>query len=64
MTRAKPFTHIAAAIFLLMALVHSYRLLVGFPVTVDGNELGQGISWIALAITALLSFGLFREGRR
>jgi ABC-type transport system involved in cytochrome c biogenesis permease component len=60
----KPFTTIAAAIFALMALVHAYRLVAGFPVHVGDTEIAQGISWIALAVTALLSFGLFREARR
>jgi len=60
----KPFTLIAAVIFGLMALVHAYRLIVGFPVSVGGNELGQGVSVIALIVTAGLSLMLFREARR
>jgi len=60
----KPFTLIAAALFLLMALVHLYRLISGFPIVVAGNEVGQGVSVVALVVTALLSFGLFREARR
>ena len=60
----KPFTTIAALIFALMALVHLYRLFDTFPVTVHGHQLGQGASIVALLITGLLSFGLFREARR
>ena len=60
----KPFTTIAALIFALMALVHLYRLFDGFPVTIHGHQLGQGVSVVALIITATLSFGLFREARR
>jgi hypothetical protein len=60
----KPFTLVAAAIFLLMALAHLYRLIAGFPVTVAGHELGQGISIFALVLTAVLSVGLLREARR
>lgn len=59
----KIFTLIAAVIFGLMALVHVYRIAVGFPVAVGGHEIGQGVSWIALLITAGLSYGLFREAR-
>ena len=60
----KPFTLMAAAIFMLMAAVHLYRLVVPFPVIVGGVNIGQDISWIALAVTAALTVGLFREGMR
>jgi hypothetical protein len=60
----KPFTTIAAAIFAIMALVHVYRIAVGFPINVAGTEVGQGISWIALIVTAVLAYGLLKEARR
>lgn len=60
----KPFTMIAAILFGIVALVHVYRIAVGFPVAVGGQEIGQGISWIALLIAGGLSYGLFREARR
>ena len=34
----KPFTTIAAAIFGIMALIHVYRIAVGFPISVAGTE--------------------------
>ena len=58
------FTTIAAAIFLLMALVHVYRVTVGFPVKVGTLEITQAISWIALIVSLVLAVGLFREARR
>ena len=64
MTTRRPFTFIAAAIFLLMALAHLYRLLAPFPVTIGATELPQWVSIVALAITAGLSAILFRESRR
>jgi hypothetical protein len=60
----KPFTMIAAAIFAIMALVHVYRIAVGFPINVAGTEVGQGISWVALIVTAVLAYGLLKEARR
>lgn len=59
----KPFTTIAAAIFGIMALIHAYRLAVGFPINVAGVDVGEGVSWVALIVTAALSYGLFREAR-
>jgi hypothetical protein len=64
MTGRKPFTTIAAIIFLLMALVHAYRLATHFQVIVGSHTIAQGISWLAVIVTAVLSYGLFREARR
>ena len=64
MTARRPFTMLAAVIFLLMALVHIYRLVVGLDVSVAGTPLPQSISWIALAVTGLLAVMLYREARR
>ena len=60
----KPFTTIAAAIFGLMALLHVYRLLTHFQVIVGSHTIAQELSWVALIVTAGLSYGLFKEARR
>lgn len=60
----KPFTTIAAAIFLLMAVIHAYRLATEFPIVIGGAVVGQAVSWIALVATSILAIGLFREARR
>ena len=60
----RPFTLIAAAVFLLMAALHLYRLMTPFTVVIGGVSIGQDISWMALAFTAVMSAGLFREGIR
>ncbi|NUT01316.1 MAG: hypothetical protein HOP96_10100 [Sphingomonas sp.] len=64
MTAQRPFTMLAAGIFLLMAIVHLYRLVVGFDVAVAGTHLSQSVSWIAIIVTGLLAAMLFREARR
>jgi len=63
MTRTRPFTLVAAVIFLCMALLHLYRLAIGFNVTIGETALPMSVSWIGLAIGALLSAMLFRESR-
>ena len=60
----RTFTTIAAAIFAIMAVVHVYRLATGFTIDVAGTEVGQGVSWIALIVTAVMAYGLFREAKR
>lgn len=60
----RPFTFAAAVIFALMALVHVYRLITHFHVVIGSHSIPQSISIAAIAITAALSIGLFRESRR
>ena len=63
MSQTRPFTFVAAIIFLVMALGHLYRLAVGFEVTIGATALPMMASWVALVVTALLSVMLFRESR-
>ena len=60
----KPFTTIAAVIFALMALLHAYRIATHFQVIVGSHTIAQQLSWIGVIVTAVLSYGLFREARR
>jgi hypothetical protein len=60
----RPFTTIAAIIFGLMALLHAYRLATHFQVIVGSHTIAQGLSWIAVILTGILSYGLFREAKR
>ena len=60
----KPFTTIAAAIFVLMAVVHAFRIFVGFPVTIGTTVLGPEVSWAGLVIAAVMAVGLIREAGR
>jgi hypothetical protein len=59
----RPFTWIASAIFAIMALVHIYRLIRPFDVTIAGCHLPQWLSLVAAVITAGLSWMLCREAR-
>ena len=60
----KPFTTIAAIIFGLMALLHVYRIATNFQVIVGRHTIAQEVSWIAVIVLAVLSYGLFKEARR
>jgi hypothetical protein len=55
---------LAAFIFLVMALVHAYRIVTHFQVVIGSHTIGLTISWLAIAVTLLIAFGLFREARR
>ena len=64
MASRKPFTLIAAIIFGLMALLHVYRIFTHFQVIVGSHTIAQEVSYIALIVTAGLSYMLFRESGR
>lgn len=64
MTARRPFTTLAAAIFLLIALAHLYRVVVGLDVTIAGTQIPQWPSWIALLFAGVLTTMLYREARR
>jgi hypothetical protein len=60
---ARPFTWIASAIFALMALVHIYRLFTHFQIIVGSHQLPIELSYVAIVVTAGLSWMLCREAR-
>ncbi|MEO7865697.1 MAG: hypothetical protein ABIR63_07530 [Sphingomicrobium sp.] len=63
MTHSKPFTLVAALIFLAMALVHVYRLVTPFQVVFGSQTVPQSVSWIGVIVPAILSFMLFKESK-
>ena len=63
MTRAKPFSLIAAIIFALIALAHVYRLFTHFRVAIGRHSLPMWPSIVAIIVTIILAIGLLRESR-
>ena len=55
---------IAAIIFLLITLGAVYRLLVGFPMSIGGAEIGQTSTFFVLVCAAALTMMLFNEARK
>ena len=64
MTQSRPFTLIAAIVFLAMALVHAYRLATHFQIVIGSHAIPMGVSWLGILIPGLLAVMLFREARR
>ena len=60
----KNYALISGILFALVAIVHMWRIIEGWPVTVDGAELSMGASWVAAIITAALAFYGLRIGLR
>ncbi|MGH6870361.1 MAG: hypothetical protein ACREHE_02540 [Rhizomicrobium sp.] len=60
----KPFTIIAAIIFLAVAAVHAWRAYAGWAVTVGGHDIPMMGSYVAAVVAALLGVMLISESRR
>ena len=60
---ARPFTWVASAIFALIALGHAYRLFTDFQIIIGSHTIPIWLSWVALVVTAGLSWMLCREAR-
>jgi len=54
----------AALIFLLLSAASLYRLLVGFPITIGGQQIGQVITFLVLVCSLALGMMLFSEARK
>lgn len=63
MNNSKPFTWLAAAIFAVMAVVHIIRLFTGFQIVVGSHVIPMWVTYIAVIVTAFLSWMLCREAR-
>ncbi len=64
MIARKPFTLIAALLFLIIMAVHLYRLAVGLEVVTGRAVVPQTASWLGAAIAGLLGVMLIIEARR
>ena len=63
MNSSRPFTWIAAAIFAVMAIVHIIRVFTGFQVVIGTHEMPLWLTYVAIVVTAFLSWMLCREAR-
>jgi hypothetical protein len=57
----KPFSVLAAIFFILVALLHLLRLLLGVPILVGSLAVPVWASVPAVLVPGLLAFGLWRE---
>lgn len=60
----KPFTLLAVVVFALVALLHLWRYVMGWEVTIDAVVIPLWLSLPAAVIAAGLAFMLWRELKR
>jgi hypothetical protein len=59
----KPFTLLAALIFLVVAAAHAYRLYMGWAVVAGPYSIPNWVSYGGIVIPLILAFMLLREAR-
>ena len=57
----KPFTNLAIAIFILIAVMHLLRLIYGWEATVNSVVIPMWVSVMGLLIAGALAYFLWRE---
>jgi hypothetical protein len=60
----KPFTMLAALVFLVVAAVHAYRAYAGWTIIVGPYDIPMWVSYGGVILPLILSFLLFREAGR
>lgn len=60
----RPFTLIAALIFLIIALLHAYRLFTHYQVILGSHIISTTVSYVAIVVGLILAYGLYRESQR
>ena len=55
---------VVGLIFLLFTAAALYRLLVGFPISIGGEEVGQTTTFFVLVCGAALTLMMFNEARK
>jgi hypothetical protein len=58
----KTFVGVAGVVFLLVALLHLLRLLLGWDAVIGGWSVPHWVSWAALAVSGYLAYTAFRLG--
>lgn len=60
----KPFTTIAALLFLLVAAAHAYRLYMGWSIVAGPYDVPMWVSYGGVIVPLILAFMLLREARK
>lgn len=59
--KPKPFTIVAAVLFALIAAMHVLRLVLAWPVVINGSAIPMWVSVLGVAVAGILALMLWRE---
>jgi len=61
--RQKTFTRMAGVVFVVVAVLHLLRILLGWEAVVGGWHVPLWFSWLALAFAGFLGYAAFKLSR-
>ena len=61
--KPRTFNVVAGTMFLIIALVHAWRLLAGWTAVINGWTVPQAVSWVAIGVFGALASAAFRLAR-
>ena len=57
----KPFTHLGAVLFAVVACAHLLRLVFGWPMIIGTWSVPMWVSWLGLIVPGILAVMLWKE---
>ncbi len=61
----KTYTRVSGMIFILVGLIHLWRIAMGYPITIGEAFVPVWASWVAVVVAAFMAYqGLGRHGKR
>ncbi len=59
----KPFSKIAALLFILVAVLHMARLVKGAQLMIGSHQVPTWVSFLGIIVPGILSWGIWKESR-
>lgn len=60
--KKKNYFYITSLIFLIVGLVHLFKIIVGFEIQISDMSFPLWLSWVEVVVAFYLAFGGFRLG--
>jgi hypothetical protein len=57
----KTYNIVTAALFLIVAVVHLLRIILGWPAQIGGLDIPMWVSWLGLVVAGALTYFGFRK---
>ena len=60
----KTYFQTTLVVFIIVAVVHSLRILLGWPAEISGWEVPMWVSWLAVIVAGTLAYHAYKINKR